>query len=149
MSILASRVPFQDLLALESHQPPTKEATPIALTQITTPLNSEAWQACLQDHPDKDFANYILKGTSQGFHIGCNRAARLQSAKGNMSSAKEHADIIRDYLDKESKEERVCGPLPGSAIPGLHISPLGIIQAPQAKQMAPHCRHVLARGNQC
>ena len=120
----------QDLLALESHQPPTKEATPIALTQITTPLNSEAWQACLQDHPDKDFANYILKGISQGFHIGCNRAARLQSAKGNMSSAKEHADIIRDYLDKESKEARVCGPLPGSAIPGLHISPLGIIPKP-------------------
>ena len=74
---------------------------PQSAQRITTPLNSGVWSAMLADHPDKQFANYILKGIEQGFRIDYHIDSPLQSAKHNMLSASQHQEIIDNYLKEE------------------------------------------------
>ena len=64
------------------------------LSKVHTPLSLEAWRRCLQVHPDKDFADYILRGIERGFRIGANPEATLTSTNKNMQSAKQHPDVI-------------------------------------------------------
>jgi hypothetical protein len=48
-----------------------------------------------------------------------------------MQSAKEHADIVAEYLKKETEAARVGGPFPENNPPcPLHCSPIGIIPKP-------------------
>ena len=45
----------------------------------------------------------------------------------NMSSAREQAQVVRDYLSIECATGRVLGPLNPTDIPGVHVSSLGVI----------------------
>ena len=81
----------------------------------------------LADHPDKQFANYILKGIEQGFRIGCHVDSPLQSAKHNMLSASQHQEIIDNYLKEECAKGRVAGPFKEEQAIGMHISRFGVI----------------------
>ena len=117
-----------DLLTLNSYSSPESQPIPACLTHITTPLNLEAWDMCLRNHPDRTFASYILSGISHGFHIGFNHETPIRSAKGNMSSAAHHAPVIEDYLKAELEANRILGPFQPSNMPcPIHISPIGII----------------------
>ena len=81
----------------------------------------------LADHPDKQFANYILKGIEQGFRIGCHVVSPLQSAKHNMLSASQHQEIIDNYLNEECAKGHVAGPFKEAQAMGMHISRFGVI----------------------
>ena len=83
-----------DLLALHGSAHSSSSLDPRIL-EVHTPL---IIPACLRTHPDTDFAHYILHGLQHGFHIGATRPLKLQSAKTNMSSAKQHPEVIEDYL---------------------------------------------------
>lgn len=78
---------MDDLLALET-QP---SAAPLIicplLQHITTPLRVEAWESHLAGHSDPDFAQYLLRGTQQGFSIGIQGNASCWRAKQNLHSA--------------------------------------------------------------
>ena len=80
------------------------------LCHITSSLNIEAWRTCLSSHPDKAYARYILKGIVEGFHIGFDRTCSLKSAKGNMVSACDHAEVAEKYLKGEREAGRILGP---------------------------------------
>ena len=67
---------------------------------ITILLNIAAWARELENHPDKEFAQYLLQGISQGFRIGFNYPKECQSAKSNMKSATENPLVIDEYLVK-------------------------------------------------
>ena len=95
---------------------------PQSAWRITTPLNSGVWSAMLADHPDKQFANYILKGIEQGFRIGCHVDSPLQSAKQNMLSASQHQEIIDNYLKEECAKGHVAGPFKEEQAIGMHVS---------------------------
>lgn len=43
---------------------------PSLMHDINTPLHVEAWQRCLEKHPDLNFVDYILSGITNGFRIG-------------------------------------------------------------------------------
>ena len=130
-SILGQYRYTRDLLSLESHHAFPNANTPPSLALIATPLNSEAWKIGLQDHPDAVFASYFLRGIDQGFRIGSNRSCTLRPARSNMSSAREHAAMISDYLKEQVEEAKVCGPFPENSSPcSLHFSPIGIIPKP-------------------
>ena len=64
-----------DVLTLNSKHPTTEADSHI--TEVKTPLKFSAWQACLRNHPDADFAQYILNGLQHGFHIGMEPSAPL------------------------------------------------------------------------
>ena len=48
-------------------------------------------------------------------------------ATGNMSSALEHPEVVRDYLAQECSEGRILGPFPVEDQPGLQVSRFGVI----------------------
>ncbi len=80
-------------------------------TGIVTPLFGREWQVRLANHPDRVFANLVVNGIKEGFHIGFNYNSHCckKSAK-NMQSAKERRAVISAYLAKECAEGRVLGP---------------------------------------
>ena len=88
------------------------------------------WAVVMKSHPDKRFANFIIEGLNSGFRIGFNHArTRLRSAKRNLPSASDHAELISAYLALERKEGRLVGPiLPGTE--GIQVSPIGLIPKP-------------------
>ena len=79
-----------------------------------------------------------MAGISNGFRIGFDYAsALLSSARRNLSSPREHADVVDGYIREECVvQRRLVGPVRGlSARAGLHVSPFGIIP-----KSGPPCR---------
>ena len=97
------------------------------LTPISTPLHKAAWEGRLRVHPDPTFARYILEGIEMGFRIGVNPEYRVQSARQNMLSAREHPEVIGDYITKEKAAGHILGPFPKGSMPEVQINRLGAI----------------------
>ena len=43
-----------------------------------------------------------------------------------MSSARDHPEVVRDYLVGECAEGRILGPFPAGSLPGLQVSRFGV-----------------------
>ena len=97
------------------------------LAHVHTPLNIREWQACLQRHPDTDFATYVLSGLQDGFRIGVREVHHLQSAKRNMHSASQNPQVINDYLEEEREAGNILSPFCPSSFPNLHLNRFGVI----------------------
>ena len=109
-------------MALDSCRPPqathenANTGSPLIITQ---------WIQMLQDHPDKSYVQFIIKGIQQGFRIEFNRCCSCYPAITNLPSQVPH--IIREHLSKEVSLNRMhCYPL-GSEPRGTQISPIGAI----------------------
>ena len=116
-----------DLMGLQSfapHTPPPQGRE--RSCQINTPLKQIAWQNYLAHHPDRMFSKYICSGIANGFRIGFTRAQSLRSAKDNMKSAKEHPEVIEEYLSKEVFKRRTLELSPHDVKP-IQISKFGVI----------------------
>ena len=99
--------------------------------QPTTPLNVEAWQQALAVHPDQTFAQYILHGIRQGFHIGADRSClSLRPGPRNFQSASQHPFLVQGHVVEEINHGRLLGPIPGHLAPWCHCSPIGLIPKP-------------------
>ena len=83
----------------------------------------------MADHPDQAFRDYLLRGMTEGFHVGFDyHNHTCRQAVSNMRSAGENVQVIQEYLEKEIARGRVAGPVnPVEAPPGTQISPLGVI----------------------
>ena len=78
-------------------------------------------------HPDKRFADYILEGIHQGFHISyAHSSFHCTLVKRNMKSASQFPQVISDYLATECSSERTVKLNRPSPYP-VHISPFGVI----------------------
>ena len=115
-----------DLLWLEGNRSSATSWDP-ELSNVHTPLRLEAWHRRLQSHPDRDFVDYILRGIEKGFRIGANPEAILRPASRNMESAKQHPDVINEYLQKETHQSNIVGPFPLHKSPQVHINRFGVI----------------------
>ena len=94
----------------------------------TSPLLHTAWQAALQTHPDKAFAEYICTGLQSGFRIGFAWSKALKDASSNMFSAAQHPQPISEYLEKELQLGRMLGPFKDqSGFKSIHISRFGVV----------------------
>ena len=114
-------------MALETHQATQAIIDPRFLP-TSTPLNTSAWKLCLQSHPDRSFAEFILKGVSTGFRIGFSRSSPLSSANKNLASTLDHVAVVDRYLQEEVQLGHVLGPFkPADLHHNIHISPIGII----------------------
>ena len=63
---------MRQLKQLESYRCTLPRSLPTHLAEITTPLRVPAWKQAFRSHPDKKFAEYIVHGITNGFHIGFN-----------------------------------------------------------------------------
>jgi len=97
------------------------------MENITTgsPLVVTQWIQMLQDHPDKTYVQWVVKGIQQGFRIGFDRHYSCYPATANLLSQVPH--IISEHLSKEVRLNKMwCCPL-GSEPKGTQISPIGAI----------------------
>ena len=98
------------------------------LLTISTPLVLDAWSRALASHPDQAFARYICEGICWGFRIGFQYGSPLKSATSNLESARQHPDIITEYLQSELARGRMLGPFPDDQdLPPLHVNRFGVI----------------------
>ena len=98
------------------------------LQKVTTPLKHEEWQLMLKNHPNQALVQYILSGIRGGFRIGFNyRQAACKPARCNLLSAEINPEVVATYLQEEVALGRVVGPLPVGSIPGVQVSPFGVI----------------------
>ena len=121
-----------DLLSLDQCRPAARsDATSYddSMRKSESTINVPRWEACLSSHPDRVFANLIVRGLEEGFHIGFDYSSReCRSAKRNMRSAKELPGPITSYLHTERQMRRVVDPPIGTK--KLQINPFGIIPKP-------------------
>ena len=95
---------------------------------VSTPLALDAWSQSLAPHPDRAFANYICEGIQCGFRIGFQRGSPLKSATSNMESARQHPDIVSEYLRNEIALGRMLGPFATNEdLPPLQVNQFGVI----------------------
>ena len=112
------------LIALDSCRP-TQTTTPMENITTGSPLVVTQWIQMLQDHPDKTYVQWVVKGIQQGFRIGFDRHYSCYPATANLSSQVPH--IISEHLSKEVRLNKMwCCPL-GSEPKGTQISPIGAI----------------------
>ena len=114
----------RDLLSLDQCRPSAPVKLPPLMEMVNTPLDWRQWDACLADHPDTAFRDYIVRGIRQGFRIGYeySKEAPTRRSLSNMSSARERPEVIREYLAEECSEGRVLGPFDPSRFPWVHTS---------------------------
>jgi len=83
----------------------------------------------LRSHPDREFAEYITWGLTQGFRIGFRYQDHVcHSARSNMQSAGKNPLVVCDYLRSETEAGMLIGPLEKMAVPGLHINRFAKLQ---------------------
>ena len=117
-----------DLMCLDFCRPPTHNHS-ANLQEVSTPLILQTWSVAQEPHPDRAFADYILRGLQEGFRIGFRQESPLRSAKTNMLSALQHPEVIDAYLGKELALGRLLGPFTpgGEELQGVHINRFGVI----------------------
>ena len=83
---------------------------------------------CLDSHPDRRFAEYILTGMTHGFRIGFDTRSRIRLASKNIPSADQHPEVISAYIDKEKAAGTLLGPFAVDDLePPVQISRFGVI----------------------
>ena len=103
-------------------------SVPAILQKVTIPLKYEEWQRMLQSHWDQALVQYILSGIREGFRIGFDYGkVSCKPAKCNLLSAEMNPDVVTAYLQEEVALGRVLGPLQVGSIPGVQVSPFGVI----------------------
>ena len=116
---------MQQLLALERCT--ETGVLGLELEHVVTPLKALKWEMLLASHPDREFVEYLLRGSRQGFRIGCDREKRrLRSRTQNMSSANERPEIVSRYIADEQAHGRLVEVSARKAEQWkVHLSPFG------------------------
>ena len=84
---------------------------PEKFARIVTPLRSENWALHLSELPDRECAEYVLRGLGEGFRIGFDyENCSWRGAQSNMLSARQNTQVIDEYLRVEREKGRVVGP---------------------------------------
>ena len=100
---------------------------PITASLVHTPLCAPAWYSMLINHPHRQLVQFTLCGIQEGFRIGFTKPTSLKSAKRNLKGAREHPDVVSDYLETELSLGRIAGPFPPAAVPQVHLNRFGVI----------------------
>ncbi len=118
---------LEDLFTLEGHHPPSPV---VEWPRGPTPIIAQAFTHYTCHHPDQRFAQYILKGISQGFHIGFDKGCRLKQNWRNHPSSLENPVVVTSHIKTEVERGCLVGPLPPFQVSQVHVSPLGLVPKP-------------------
>ena len=119
---------MEDLLELEAAGERPIPCQP-ELRRVISPLATklQQWRRYLDLHPDRRFAEFILRGLGSGFRIGCAVGVEDPVSGGkNMKSAVQNPQVVSEYLDAELRAGRIVEvEVDNSA--GVRASPFGVI----------------------
>ena len=129
---LSSEHPYETWLQLWSNHlahnfPPTQ--IPQSAQQIHTPLIFTTWQQALSQYPNQQLTQFFLQGISEGFRIGYSYHTGniLKAARKNLAGARQHPQVVDEYLSKELSHNRIAGPYSKSNLASIQISRFGVI----------------------
>ena len=94
---------MEDLLHLDTCRLKGELSYSARFGQVDSPFQWQKWVAWLSSYPDQRLRAYIVKGICHGFRMGYNSDATCRPSRGNMKSALENPQVIRDYLGTECK----------------------------------------------
>lgn len=95
---------------------------------VVTPLRWRAWEMELLEHPDRVWAELLVRGIRDGFRLGHDQTrVELVCKKGTMYGASQHGKVISDYLEKEVRERRVWRMDEVVQATDVQLSPFGVI----------------------
>lgn len=80
----------------------------------------------LDRYPDREAAQILGRGVLEGFRIPAQLVVSPSMAR-NLCSAMQHPEVVLEKLRKEVALGRMAGPFPMLPIPGLVVSPLGVV----------------------
>ena len=98
----------QQLLELDKCRPAEAscDTLPKKLRHIESPLRVGVWKQSLSEHPDEQFAHYILKGLGEGFRTGFQyKHAHLKQCSSNL--VMKDPLVVSEYLDTELRLNRL------------------------------------------
>ena len=89
----------------------------------------EVFEHYLNSHPDRNFAEYILKGLSTGFRVGYSytRSRKLRSRGFNHPSCLANQGEVAAHIVAEVSAGRLVGPIPQMFHSKVHTSPMGLV----------------------
>ena len=102
---------------------------PSSACQIHKALRLAAWRMALSNYPNQKLAQFFIQGISEGFRIGYNRCSsiKLKPAKRNLEGARQHPEVVDEYLAKELALNRIAGLYKKSQLSTVQISRFGVI----------------------
>lgn len=118
---------YMNTLRQLDHPPATIPPLP-RWAQCSTPIRVPALASLLSSHPDLDFVTYVLRGLSDGFHVGFDeRMVRLRPSRRNHPSSLANRTVISSYIQEEVAAGRMIGPLSTPLHHLVHRSPIGLV----------------------
>ena len=108
-------------LSLPPLSPPPLPQPPVVTSVCTSILAT-----LLAQHPNRDFALYLLEGFHFGFSTGYHGPRHGRHAP-NLQSALARPQVIHDYLATEYAVGHTAGPFPSPPLPDFVVSPLGAV----------------------
>ena len=118
---------MQELCQL-AHPPVSVPHRPISWPHCPTPIRIPLLSHFLQSHPDQEFTRFVLRGLSDGFHVGCfSQPAGLRSSSRNHPSSLANSQVISRYITEEVAGGRMVGPLKEDVQGMIHCSPIGLV----------------------
>ncbi len=127
-------VGMEDLLEIDSCRPSCPIRLPQGMEVVISPLNWRVWERALARHPDNRFRKYIVEGIRNGFRVGFDYWVGVRVSLTNMASAREHPEVVDEYLAEECSSGRVLGPLNPEEWPFIHTSRFGVIPKGKPKE---------------
>ncbi len=97
-------------------------------SHVESPMQPEAWEVALADHPDGAYRTYLVKGLREGFRIGFGYwSCQCTGASSNTHSAEERPSIITEFLASELRSGRVLGLIDPSSAVAIQVNRFGLV----------------------
>lgn len=86
---------------MDSRQPglQARAKIPEALCGVYSPVVVGEWEKSLASHPNREFAEYIIRGFRSGFRVGFSHSeCVLNPSRNNMKLADENSRVVDEFL---------------------------------------------------
>ena len=91
-----------------------------------TPINVEELETALGGYPNREAAEVLLRGFTEGFQLGFS-GERVAMETHNLHSARDFPAVLSKKLEKELQLGRIVGPFQDPPLHNLRVSPLGLV----------------------
>ena len=91
-----------------------------------TPINVEELETALEGYPNREAAEILLRGFTEGFQLGFS-GERVAMEAHNLRSARDFPAVLSKKLEKELQLGRIVGPFQDPPLHNLRVSPLGLV----------------------
>ena len=123
-----SAYPYMRNLSMLNHPPQPRPPQVMSWPQCPTPVQVPHITFYLRNHPDQEFASFIIQGLTHGFHIGyLSQLGALRSSARNHPSSLANRHIVSHYLTSEVSAGRMVDPSLTRTYQHIHSSPIGLV----------------------